>query len=144
MSATTTERVWSITEAAAATGTTPDTLRYYERADVMPQIPRNAVGQRVYDSDSLGWISFVRRLRSTGMSMHRIADYTRMVREGTGTIGARRQMLAEHRDTVAGAVAELTEALAVLDRKVAHYEAAERGVDVDCSEQPLVHTPRLG
>jgi hypothetical protein len=32
---------------------------------------------------------------------------------------------------------ELSEALAVLDRKIEHYDTAELGIDLDCSEQPI-------
>lgn len=134
---------FSIAEAGALTGTSSDTLRYYERAGVMPTIGRTQGGQRVYTSDDLGWITFVRRLRATGMTVQRIAEYTTMVRHGEGTITDRRRILEAHRATVAAAVDELTTVLGVLDRKIEHYEAAERGIDVDCSEAPLRHTNQL-
>jgi hypothetical protein len=65
------------------------------------------------------------------------------VRAGEGTIAERRSLLARHRDDVAAAIAELTRTLAILDRKLAHYQAAEQGIDLDCSEEPLRHTPRI-
>lgn len=134
---------FSIAEAGALTGTSSDTLRYYERAGVMPTIGRTHGGQRVYTSEDLGWITFVRRLRATGMTIQRIAEYTTMVRQGEGTITERRRIIEEHRATVAAAVAELTTVLGVLDRKIEHYEAAERGIDLDCSEKPLRHASQL-
>lgn len=134
---------FTIAEASARAGVSADTLRYYERAGIMPPIRRNGGGHRVYTNDDLGWITFVRRLRATGMTIQHIADYTAMVREGEETIGRRRRVIEDHRATVAAAVAELTAVLGVLDRKIAHYEAAERGIDVGCSETPLRHTPQL-
>lgn len=134
---------YSIAEAADATGTSADTLRYYERAGIMPAIARTGGGQRSYTPDDLGWITFVRRLRSTGMSMQRIAEYSTMVRLGNGTIADRRRMIEDHRATVAAAIEELSGVLAVLDRKIEHYEAAEQGIDVDCSEQPLQFANQL-
>lgn len=134
---------YSIAGAAEATGTSADTLRYYERAGIMPAIARTDGGQRSYTPDDLGWITFVRRLRSTGMSMQRIAEYTTMVRLGHGTIADRRRMIENHRSTVAAAIEELSGVLAVLDRKIEHYEAAEQGIDVDCSEQPLQFANQL-
>ena len=137
------EREYTIAETAEACGVSVDTLRYYERAGVLPEIGRNQLGQRIYRTDDLGWISFVRRLRATGMSMQRITTYITMVREGEGTVGERRQLLSDHRATVAAAIVELTEALNVLDRKIAHYSAAEAGIDLDCSPEPLRHVPEL-
>jgi len=133
----------TISQASEATGTPVETLRYYERAGVLPSVDRSPAGRRRYTPDDLGWITFVRRLRATGMTIQRIATYGNLVRAGEGTMADRRSLLAKHREDVAAAIDELTETLAVLDRKLAHYEAAEQGIDLDCSEEPLRHTPRL-
>ncbi len=109
----------------------------------MPPVRRDAGGRRQYSSDDLGWITFVRRLRATGMSMQRIEEYTAMVRAGEGTIADRRRHLEEHRETVIAAIEELTEAVAVLDRKIEHYVAAEEGRDISCSVEPLKHVGEL-
>lgn len=138
------EPTYSIAEASAVTGVSIDTLRYYERAGVLPDIGRTDCGRRAYVEDDLGWIVFVRRLRSTGMSMRHIGEYTAMVRAGDGTIAQRRSMLEDHRTTVAAAIDELTVALRVLDNKIAHYEAAERGVDIGCQDAPMRHVSQLG
>ncbi len=138
------QQLSTIAEASATTGVTIDTLRYYERAGVLPDIARTEGGQRVYTEDDLGWVVFVRRLRATGMPMRRIADYAAMVRAGEGTVGERRQLLAEHRETVASAIEELTTALTVLDDKIAHYVAVEHGAALDCDTVPLRHVPKLG
>lgn len=133
----------SIAEAAEATATSADTLRYYEKAGVLPDIARSAGGQRIYSDDDLGWIAFVRRLRATGMSMRRIAEYAAMVRAGDGTVADRRRMLEDHRASVAAAIVELEEVLEALDTKITHYGAVEGGIDVGCPEVPLQHVPRL-
>lgn len=135
---------YTIAEASETTGVSIDTLRYYERAGVLPDIARTAGGQRAYVDEDLSWIVFIRRLRATGMPMRRIREYTAMVRAGEGTIADRRQLLEAHRDTMAAAIEELVVALGVIDRKIAHYEAAERGVDLSCEEQPLQYVPQLG
>ncbi len=137
------ESAFSIAEASAATGTTADTLRYYEREGLMPPIALGKSGQRIYTPDNLGWITFIRRLRATGMTIQRIVDYTTMVRQGDGTITDRRLMIEDHRATVSNAINELTAVLAVLDRKIEHYEAAEQGINFNCSEQPLRYTSQL-
>jgi len=95
------ESGFSIAEASEATGTSADTLRYYERAGIMPTIGRNQGGHRSYSSNDLGWITFIRRLRATGMTIQRIAEYTTMVRHGQGTTTDRRRIIEQHRTTVA-------------------------------------------
>lgn len=138
------QQTYRISQAGDATGVSVDTLRYYERAGIMPDIKRDDGGRRVYTTDDLGWITFVRRLRGTGMSMQAVAEYTRMVRTGEGTIADRRHCLEQHREVVAAALAELTDAMMVLDRKIQHYAAAESGREVDSSVQQLQHVGELG
>jgi DNA-binding transcriptional MerR regulator len=128
---------FSIGEVSERTGVSVDTLRYYERVELMPEVARNAGGQRVYSTDDVGWITFVRRLRATAMPVSEIARYTALVRNDVGTPAERREVLVQHRRRVEQAMSELADALAVLDRKIEHYEAAERGVDVDCSDEPV-------
>ncbi len=132
----------SIGEASERTGVSIDTLRYYERAELMPAVARTPSGQRVYSADDCGWIVFIRRLRATAMPVSEIAEYTALVRNDDGTPAQRREVLIRHRERVRDAIAELDGALSILDRKIEHYEAAEQGIDLDCSEQ-AVTTIRL-
>lgn len=37
-------------------GLTQDTLRYYEKIGVIPQVHRSASGIRDYDENDLGWV----------------------------------------------------------------------------------------
>jgi hypothetical protein len=66
-----------------------------------------------------------------------IARYSSLVRNDTGTPAERREVLVQHRQRVSDAINELGDALSILDRKIEHYEAAERGESIDCSDQPV-------
>lgn len=127
----------SIGAASKRTDVSIDTLRYYERAGLLPAVARSSSGQRVYSLDDCGWIVFIRRLRATAMPVNEIAEYTSLVRNDDGTAAQRREVLVRHRERIREARAELNGALAILDRKIEHYEAAELGIDLDCSEQPV-------
>lgn len=133
---------FSIGEVAERTGVGVDTLRYYEKAGLMPDVARDGGGRRVYSEDDCGWILFIRRLRATAMPIGEIARYAGLVRDDIGTSADRRAILEVHRDRVRVALGELSNALTILDRKIAHYDGAERGVDVGCSDEP-VNTIRL-
>ena len=137
------EATVSIAAAAEATGTSPDTLRYYESVGVLPPIARTDGGRRAYRSDDLGWITFVRRLRSTGMSIEQLAAYAAMVRAGEGTIEERRRVIEAHRATVVDAIAELADVLELLDRKLADYSSVEHDREVAPDVTLLRHASRL-
>lgn len=116
----------TIREVAAATGTTPHTLRYYERVGLMCVVPRAASGHRRYGPEEMRWIAFLLRMHQSGMSIQRMLTYARLYRAGDATIPARRRLLADHRREVAGRLQGLRDNLALIDKKLAMYARWER------------------
>ncbi|MDQ0955364.1 MerR family copper efflux transcriptional regulator [Streptomyces phaeochromogenes] len=66
-----------IGDAAAAAGTTPRALRFYEERGVLPPPPRTAAGQREYGPDDVARVRVVRELLALGLTvedLHGVAD----------------------------------------------------------------------
>ena len=59
----------TIQEAAEATGLSAHTSRYYERIALIHPISREESTRHCYSADDIGWIDFLTRLRTTGMSI---------------------------------------------------------------------------
>ena len=111
-------------EAAAATGLSLDTLRYYEREGLIGPIERGVGGRRRYDEDDLAWIGIVTCLREAGLGiadLRRFTELLRTERPGTDRVTFLRQRRAELEERLRQTQA----ALAVLDGKIAHYSALE-------------------
>jgi DNA-binding transcriptional MerR regulator len=108
----------SIQDFCGATNLSAHTLRYYERAGIMPRVERNASGHRRYTNRHILWVQFLRRLRIAGMSVANIRQYAALINQGPAGDAPRLQMLADHRENVAARVRELQGHLAVLDRKL--------------------------
>src|SRR4051794_40937434 len=91
----------TISDAAAETGLTTHTLRYYERAGLMlDPVDRAPSSHRRYSSTDLKWIRFLTKLRATGMSIQQMRDYTDLVKHGSATESERLEMLEAHRSLV--------------------------------------------
>ena len=73
----------SIGKVAAISGTTPDTLRYYERRGLLPKPIRTAAGYRQYPEGVLNRLSLVRNAQRFGFSLAEIAGFLQ-VREAGG------------------------------------------------------------
>jgi len=115
----------TITEAAERTGLTPHTLRYYERDGLMlSDVGRSASGHRRYTQEDLGWIDMLTRLRATGMPIRDVRRYAELVRADDGNEQVRLDMLRAHREQVLAQLAEVTEHLGAIDRKIGIYERA--------------------
>ncbi|MGW5423753.1 MerR family transcriptional regulator [Streptomyces sp. NPDC003943] len=112
---------FTISEVAALTGLSAHTLRWYERIGLMPHVDRSHTGQRRFSRRDLDWLAFVGKLRLTGMAVADMVRYAELVREGSHTHDQRRAILEGTRTDVVARIAELQDALAVLDLKIDHY-----------------------
>jgi DNA-binding transcriptional MerR regulator len=121
------DRVWlTPAEMAARTGTTIDTLRYYERENLIVDVDRAPSGHRRYSEADVGWIEVLRCLRLTGMTIQQMKDFASLGQQGTHTEPERYARLLAHRARVVEQIAALEHALGVLDAKTAVYESALR------------------
>ena len=62
----------SIGEVSRRTGVNIETIRYYERIQILPSPPRTASGRRVYGPAERRTLSFVRRARELGFALDEI------------------------------------------------------------------------
>jgi DNA-binding transcriptional MerR regulator len=113
----------TIAEAAAETGLTTHTLRYYERDGLMlHSVLRSASGHRRYSERDLTWIEMITRLRSTGMPIRDVRRYADLVRAGSGNEAERLDLLKGHRERVEAQLAEVGAHLRAIDHKIGLYE----------------------
>jgi DNA-binding transcriptional MerR regulator len=122
----------TIADAAACTGVSVHTLRYYERAGlVVTTVDRTAGGQRRYHKLDLDWIMVCTRLRATGMPIREIRRYAELVAAGPGNEQDRLALLEAHRAEVAARLAEMRECLRLIDHKIDVYRGRLAAGDAD-------------
>lgn len=114
---------------AAKVGLSIDTIRYYERAGLMPLIARAPNGHRRYAEDDLGWIALLKCLRTTGMPISEMRRYADLVAQGESTVTHRREMLEDHRSKLTQRLREIEEMMPVLDAKISTYSRPETESD---------------
>jgi DNA-binding transcriptional MerR regulator len=110
----------TIAQAAAASGVSAHTLRYYERAGLL-DTDRGSNGHRRYGDRELEWIRFVTKLRATGMPIREIRAYADLYRRGDRTHPERLALLEAHRENVRSQLAETERSLELIDRKIDFY-----------------------
>lgn len=67
----------TIGQLAIRTGVTHDTLRYYERLGVIARVPRGAGGFRVYPSEVIERVRFIKQAQISGLTLGEIKDLLR-------------------------------------------------------------------
>ena len=127
----------NISEAAKITGLTAATLRYYESEGLIPPVTRKNGGVRDYQQDDLGWIDFIKCMRSAGMSVDSLIEYTTLFRNGTQSDEARKNILIRERDQLLAKQKEISETIERLNGKIKSFEGKMRE-----SEDSLMHWNR--
>ena len=117
----------TIQQVAEGTGLTVHTLRYYERAGLLPPVARNGGGHRRYTPRDVGLLVFLTRLRTTGMPIYQVRRYAELALDGDHTAAERQGMLIAHRDAVRAHIEELHRNLDALEHKIGLYERAKPG-----------------
>ena len=89
----------TIKEASQRSGLSQDTLRFYEKAGMIPAVQRTN-GIRDYSEIDLRWISLAKSLRNAGLPVESVARYVSLYTAGDSTLTERMQLLSETRQTL--------------------------------------------
>jgi Hg(II)-responsive transcriptional regulator len=120
---------------AKAGGVTPETVRYYERRDLLRRPVRNAAGYRLYSEESVRRLRFIKQAQLLGFTLVEIAELLTLRADPSGTC-------AEVRSCAERKMADIDEriaALARVRRALATVAAACDGAAA-ISECPILDT----
>lgn len=115
-----------IAEVSKEYGLSADTLRYYERIGLLPNVTRTASGIRDYSEQDSARVQFVKCMRAASVSIEALIEYMALMDEGDATLEARKALLEEQRELVRGRIAEMQAGLDRLDYKIDNYEQTIR------------------
>lgn len=111
-----------ISEVSERFDLTKDTLRYYERIGLIPEVRRNSRGNRDYTEEDCGWIEFIKCMRNAGLSIDTLTEYLELYQEGDSTINDRKELLIEERNKLARKIDQMQQTLERLNYKIDVYE----------------------
>lgn len=116
------------------TGVNIETIRYYERIELMPKPDRTPGGTRQYSHEHLQRLSFIRRSRELGFRIDEIRAMLRMVDQDGVSCGEVHAMTVEHLASVKEKIAQLRK----LERALSDMAAeCAKGDIPDC---PIIET----
>lgn len=113
---------YTIQEVSKKVHISAHTLRYYERAGILPPIQRGQNGNRLYSDADIEWIAMVYCLRSTEMPISLIKRYVELSYGGDKTIAERHQIMFNHEQRIAKRAAELNRFLKQVTEKIKYYD----------------------
>ena len=120
-----TERI-AIGRLSKHTGTNIETIRYYERVGLLPVPPRSSGGYRLYSTNHLKRLNFIRRARALGFSIGEIRTLLRLADERKRPCDEVRVVADAHLKDVRAKIAYLRRMERVLKATVARCASGER------------------
>jgi MerR family mercuric resistance operon transcriptional regulator len=105
------------------TGINIETIRYYERVGLLPAPARSSGGYRLYGTDHLKRLNFIRRARALGFSLAEVRKLLTLADQRRRPCAEVRVVAAAHLEDVKGKIADLRQMERVLKETVARCEA---------------------
>jgi len=106
-------------ELARRTGCHLETIRYYEKTEMLPEPPRTAAGYRVYDESHVARLRFILRARELGFSIEEIRGLLALVDGGEQTCAEVKARTEAHLAEVRAKIADLQRIETVLSQTAA-------------------------
>jgi len=124
----------TIAKVAARSGFSVPTLRFYEQQGLIPPVPRDAVGNRLYGEREMSRVNTIRCLKAAGLTLPEMKRYFDLVEQGESTMPERRELLLQTRENLRRQHAEIQKCMLYLAQKISYYdvsiEAMEKGEDL--------------
>jgi DNA-binding transcriptional MerR regulator len=83
----------TVSKLAQRAGTSPDTLRYYERIGLLPEPERSPSGYRLYGESAAERVQFIKRAQRFGLRLEEIGELLRVRERGLCPCGHTRRLL---------------------------------------------------
>lgn len=114
--------MYSMKEACELTGLTYETLKYYCKEGLVPNVKRDSHNYRVFNSRDIKWIQSLNCLKNCGMTIAEMKEYLSLCLEGQSSIPARKEILAHKKETLQQSMSELQAAIDYIDWKQNFYD----------------------
>ncbi len=89
---------------------------------MIPPVNRKESGVRDYTEEDIKWIEFIKCMRSAGLTIEALIEYTSLFIEGDRTIEARKKILTDEREKLVEKRMEIDETIKRLDWKIEDYD----------------------
>lgn len=122
----------NIGQVAAASGVSTKMIRYYEKTGLIGPAGRTASGYRVYTSNDVHMLRFVRRARDLGFSVSQIESLLALWHNRARSSADVKALAVEHIDHLCEKVAQMEEMIATL------RHLAEKCSDDDRPDCPIL------
>ena len=127
----------TIGQVAKATEVGVDTIRFYERSDLLGNIERNGAGYRIYKHSIIKRLEFIKQSRSLGFSLNEIGKLLDLMHSNKSALSSELEgHLQKRKEAIRTQISELVSNLELLEGFLCN--ACEHP-KTTCEECSLIH-----
>lgn len=113
--------MYTMKETCALVGMSYETLKFYCRSGLVPNLRRDERNRRIFDDRNIAWINSLNCLRACGMGIDEMRKYMELCMEGETTVPERQRILAEKRRILMQRMEEIQHSIDYIDAKQTFY-----------------------
>ena len=114
--------MYTMKEVCQKVDMTYETLKFYCNESLVPNVQRDKNNHRIFDENTVNWISSLSCLKKCGMSIQDMKKYLAYCLQGKSSIPQRKEMLAIQRKFLVNKINELNESINYIDWKQNFYD----------------------
>ena len=114
-------------EVCQIVGWSYETLKYYCKEGLIPNVKRDKNNYRVFDENNIEWIKGLQCLKKCGMSLKDMRMYLDYCMQGPASIPERVDMLNETKEDLERRLSEIQESLDYIEQKKELYRDMQEG-----------------
>lgn len=107
-----------IGELSRHSGGNIETIRYYERIEMLPRPPRTASGRRVYGTTDVRILAFIRRARELGFSLDEIRVLLGLGAPGKASCSEVKVIATHHLEDIRAKISDLAKLERLLTKTI--------------------------
>ena len=114
--------MYSTKEVCEKVGMSYETLKFYCKEGLVPNVKRDKNNYRLFDEKNIAWIKGLQCLRKCGMSIKDMKIYMDYCIKGPATIPERKEMLNKSKEALLKKMHEINECIDYIDNKQSFYD----------------------
>lgn len=119
--------MYTMKEVCQIVGWSYETLKYYCKEGLIPNVKRDKNNYRVFDENNIEWIKGLQCLKKCGMCLKDMRMYLDYCMQGPVSIPERVDMLNETKEDLERRLAEIQESLDYIEQKKELYRDMQEG-----------------
>ena len=119
--------MYTMKEVSKQVGISYETLKYYCKEGLVPNVKRDKNNYRIFDEKNVAWLKGLQCLKKCGMSIKDMKLYMNYCLQGPSTIPERKEMLNKSKEALLNQIKEINECINFIYNKQAFYDGVLTG-----------------